>query len=245
MASHPRAVKRLPWQPMISGAALLIVIGLLSCLSIFLRVQTVSCLVETQPCPADVSQKLNLQGRQLLFSDHQRQITTDLAGLPYQVVKVSLVLPHTVVAELKPQPSAYQLLNNGQVYLVDQSGLLFQVTQPMADLPIIQVSHANILDLTQREVPAATHQFWLEAAAGAKDLGFGAMELRAVNEATILIRLADSLQAVISNEQPLLQLERLQTILKQQAHTTPKEPIHEIDLRFRLPVLRTTTTISF
>lgn len=202
----------------------------------------VCTLPDKTPCPPSVIQALEpLIGYPLLLSKVGARLETILTPQGYHVQQYRRQLPETLLVKLQPYDALLALTIDQQSYLIVQTGAALLVNELPPSLLQIRVAAPTISQqvTTQRTVPS-----WLISTSQELQRFFQAQrlvptDLRLESPFSLRLYLADHPQSILINPQEsALNLARLSSILRSDQRFAQASPSATLDVRFRLPVLR-------
>jgi hypothetical protein len=203
-------------------------------------IKNIACSLEQSPCPDTLQAALRpLTNKSLLFT----KLESEIGQLPlhaYELDTIRKKLPGTLVLAFKPKKNSYVLNvgENAEKWVIAQSGYA-QQTAPTETLPEVFISTHGQSPIHDQQLDPTTHQLVqsLLDTLERYQLEVHKIELRSSTE--IVLTLPNNLQALLSNDQTDQQVRKLSIITKNLDLATIDTGIRTIDLRFRLPVLKT------
>ncbi len=201
------------------------------------KVQEVKCVVQDHPCSAEAEQQAQtLNHRSFFFTDLEKVGADNLSSLPgYQLVSIQRQLPQTVVLTLQQNAALYRLrqIDTNETVVVDTQGYFYTADQ-QESLPLVVVvdknqnpdRHTQLVDLFKTLT----------------DEHITFKQIEVVSDNVALIYLDGQTTAVINVSSPIQDTKKLSIVLKGIEPGTLSQ-IQEIDVRYRLPVLRPIRTI--
>ncbi|MBU0978289.1 MAG: hypothetical protein ABIJ03_02165 [Patescibacteria group bacterium] len=221
-------IRLVRWGSLIS---LLAVIG-----QTILAVGQIECSLSSgEACSNQTLVTLNqIKGQPLLFNNLEQKINQLEFTHPVQAQVVSKRLPQTLTLKLTQEPGLYQV--NQSDYLITQSGFVFQSSTQMAvpvDLPQT-IFDQRILDMSVHQSLVKLinsldrHQIQPEA------IGWQSSE-------EIILKLTNGLEAIVNSDGVETSGEKLDLILNSEVLDNLNFNQTQLDLRFKLPVLRKTS----
>ncbi|MBP9820202.1 hypothetical protein KBC79_05730, partial [Candidatus Woesebacteria bacterium] len=201
----------------------------------------IECVVgpDQQPCTSNtVDQLSTLRNTPLLFSSPEIIIANVLSKEPYQTVRVNRRLPDTLIIVLETLTYSYRLQTEDKEFVVTDIGTVFERPSTL-ELP--KLNSASELVLENNKVKPEVHSHFLLLLAAVKLNSLSIDSIQLLNSQTLEITLQESKTTVIVN--PSLAANQLQTalvILKNNKVSELSDPVQKLDMRFDLPVLRTT-----
>lgn len=239
MQSRPR---RGPFLVAVVASVLVVVAG-----AALARVQSVTCSFGAQPCPAEVVSSLHsLRGHHLLFSN---TVATAQAALQphsaYRVQAVQKIYPSTIEVTLESQSLLYQLKRPGSDEVLAASDQAAIITMPLqADLPTIVINDQLWYEWQAAgSVPPQVHQQLKDVSRALGEASLSPQGVVLEEVGTLVLYLPENQVAILDLPELRSDIARLVLILRELRERSIDQPIIEIDLRFRLPVLRGERTI--
>ncbi len=233
---------RVPQPPAVSKRPLLIfcvVVGVVL-FWYFARVKTIICTVDSQPCSEEVSAQLrSIHGQQIVGVDVQTAAKKALSEQPVTVLSLKKRLPSTVYIMLQSQPFQYAVASAETVRPVTTVGTLYTVPAP-TKLVQIAVTPDVLQSALQEEkhLQPEIHTALTATAAYVQSLDEKPARIELLDTTSIRITMksgAKILLPVAKNAESLVQLGM---ILTAPEYARLQSEYTEIDLRFKLPVLR-------
>lgn len=238
-------VSRLPRRLALTSCVI-ITLSLAGASILFLRVNELYCFVQYANCSPEIVAALQpLKGQRLLLADNGAQIQQLLQSNPdIRLQEVSKQLPATLTIRLEPQKIAYALKNpasDRHVAFTVDGRLLVSDLRP--DWPTF-ITTNELLDQiqSQNQISVQLHQQLVGALTAIKELGWANPSVYLIDEQTISLQAENKPALILPLEGITTQFDRAQELVD----NLPTETIaktQEIDLRFKLPVLRETPTI--
>ncbi|MBD3279679.1 MAG: hypothetical protein GF390_03135 [Candidatus Pacebacteria bacterium] len=214
---------------------MIVVPGLTWLFTQVLVVQQVECLAADQVQAQQLCVTLtSLKGQSLFFRDFfQEPVVKELqqAGSGFALVKLEKKLPNTLRVFLQEEPLVYQVLLLDQpVQLVSHDGRLFKTDDQQSSLPMIY--------LDQAELTTERHQQLLELLAVLDQQQIEFKKIEVFDQQQVRVWLLDNKTVWFELQNISTQAQRLALVLKQVNWSELESPVSEIDVRFKLPVLR-------
>lgn len=210
----------------------------------FFTLNSVSCYLEDKDsCGQDLTTTLDktLLQQSLFFTDFETVLTSEpLASLPYTLVSYQKKLPNQIQVTFVEETLQYFLrTTDGQRLAVGTEGSIVNLAQNDGQLPEIQINKTHEELSANKKLNPEIHNA-LAALLNSLykyQLSFQNIEWNSANE--IEFSLKTGQKVILAAENPQHSIEKLQLILDSAEIKTIEEPINEIDLRFEMPVLRT------
>ncbi len=206
-----------------------------------LLIRKIECVVgpNQQPCTSStVDQLSTLRNTPLLFSSPEIKIASVLNNEPYQTVRVNRRLPDTLIIVLETLTYSYRLQTEDKEFVVTDTGIAFERSSN-TELPKLNSASELVLENKRVKPEFHSHFLLLLAAIELNSLSIDSVQL--LDSQTLEITLQEPETTVIVN--PSLAANQLQTalvILKNNKVSELSDPVQKLDMRFDLPVLRTT-----
>jgi len=213
----------------------------------FSQVRTLYCFIEYANCPPEVTAELqSLKGQRLLISNLEANVTSRLISNPTLRFKtLRKEFPGTVVVNLESQKIifGFKAVDSGAYILItDQGRTMMSELHP--DWPVFLVSQKLLEETNQRQNLSSNTQLQLEAVLVALQAPtWSNSSLYLADWETVEVELSTGVILLFNLGQLPTQIERASEILSQLPLETAVKT-KEIDLRFKLPVLRETPTRS-
>lgn len=224
-------------------ASVVISVGLVA-----VKIRQVECHLPNGIDSSEICLRLQpLVGNSFFFTDFEnssvvnRALKAEDMAQTFSLESVKKQLPGTVIFELSQKAPLYRLLAEGdQKYLVTESGQL-KTDNPRLKLPEARLfpgwsDSFDSLDLKA----ASTHYFLKQLIMTAAEEQLKIETINFESSTLIRIKLDSQLFVVLEkNSQPSLEMKRLAVIIDNLNFKEIDTGIKEVDLRFKLPVLRT------
>ncbi len=202
-----------------------------------LRVRAITCQIENEECPDELIQSLQpLQGSSLLFSKHESSISNLQSN--YNLTSYSKQLPNTLHLTFSGLPNEALLRIDDHEYLLHSDGALEESTEATQNTTIFEVPAAGIDSDNRRVKDAQLVTHVLEWNTSLEQIR-SEPERVIFNDQVVILKLNAGLQAIANLNESTTASQRLAIILEHAEVASIDTSIREIDLRFRLPVLRT------
>jgi len=211
-----------------------------------LRIRHIKCSINAQPCDSTELANFNfLYGQPIFFFNQAKLVTSLSSDSPLKLEKVNFRLPNTIELTLSQQTAAYQVASDGQaqVLTISSAGLVMPSTS-QTQLTTIYVS-ADILSRlqTQTVMDAQFHQQIIDLLATLATNNQASPILTWVDNETLALDTPNQPQIILDPSNLRTDLARLK-ITQQALQSQPSiSQVAEIDVRYQLPVLRTTPSI--
>ncbi|MBD3250562.1 MAG: hypothetical protein GF381_03280 [Candidatus Pacebacteria bacterium] len=244
--------KKLPWSKlMFLGLFLISLTGLVLWLinTQLLVVENLECYLDGQLEPVVCQQLSELKGQSFLFTNLDRSVLyTKLLkndqGQIFQVSTYSKKLPSSLIIELTKQQPVYQLISqDGQSYWVNRQNYFGQ-NDPSLKLPQVQLKSSMPEVIQDQQVEPEFNQQLIKLVDLLSEVDLNYQQLILDGSASKLI-LVDGLPLLFEFGQDELRLVgQIQATVKQRELIEQElaASLKEIDFRFDLPVVRTTSS---
>lgn len=215
----------------------------LLCVSlVFFRVGTIECQVVDDSCTDEMQSQLDsLKGKSLFLTNFEEAIPQSISDETTLYVSHQKLLPTTLVVSLQKEDPAYLLTSNDTVLTVFASGVAQQM--PAIDKSThhsIEVSFPLETIISEGKVDTEKHQILSEFAFSLYKTQFDLQNSKWIDSQTIQLDLPSGIRVLLPFEEAPQKVEALEAIVASTEIETITEPITEIDLRYKYPVLRTT-----
>lgn len=143
----------------------------------------------------------------------------------------------------KYDPLKYQVRvsGDGAMYTVSQRGWV-KVAEAQTSLPLIELKQPTLLLAEDRiRVHQSRHQQLLFLVETLEKFHITFSQVVVHDEFTVAITLSDGKVAVVTLDELDVQLPRLNYVVQAQDQLVTAHSVREIDVRFKLPVLKATT----
>lgn len=231
-------------------SGLIFLVGLIYVLgfSPWFKIQKISCELDQHACDENLLGQLRtVQGKSLLTPKLSELIVTTLKN-NYEIDQLTLFLPGTVQISLVTNASHYFLQTGlsrpggeDQKFLVNNLGQMATAGGEESSAAAIIWSRPPS-DFNYQVVPNFYHRQFLNLTSELKKQSLTPDKIELRDEIFILT-LADQKQVLLNNNAELkTNLAKLAVILNKKDSLNLPTDFNEIDLRFRLPVLRITKT---
>lgn len=225
---------------------LCMVIVLLGTWQLF-TIRHVSCTFPSgAACPDDLQQHLvsSFSGQYLFFNTVTDQLAQDpFASDPYQPVAIRRYLPNHLAFTFKPEPALYRFElpeadDSTQQLLVTNNGTVLRSSE-VSTLPVVQWNGEALMTDDEKSIITAVHSPLqrIVSTLVSRQIEFERIIWNSPDE--IIIALPNGRRALLDSTDPETSVLELEAIQDAPELDELEAPIREIDLRFRLPVLRT------
>lgn len=213
-----------------------------------LRVNEIDCEFGEDRCPAEVVASLSvLRGKSLLFSHVLATSQTAVQShTGYRVAGIEKEFPDTVRVILEPQSLLYRLKLLQQTEyraVTDQRKLIPSSADTQLPQIILEPTVWNTWTV-DGQVPELIHLHLLELPVVVNEVGVSPEAIVVIDHQTMILYLPNQQLAILNTEKLTQDIARLAILQRGLQGQEFPQPIQEIDLRFKLPVLRFERTIT-
>lgn len=211
-----------------------------------LRIKSLECDLDGNPCPSEILVAFDsIKGQSLLFFNDQ-QLQALLESYPaYQLNEYGLWLPGTLRLTLAPQTIMYTLSSEIPVesFAVTSEGKLIANTQ-QTQVPQVLLSQNDWIDVQEKQqLQPALHAIFTQTLNDLQAAKISVPVLYLHDPQTLVLELPDQPLIVFDPQQPTANVARLKHVLDQLSSNPDSALIQEVDVRYKLPVLRQSTSI--
>lgn len=219
---------------------------LLSGTHFLFRIKQIECQLEQQPCPSEIaSQFEQLYGNAIYFFDGS-QIDSALQTTPtFYVARYQFKLPHTLHVSLRQQALAYTLttMTKEKSLAVTTDGRI-TTTVPSTSQIVVEVPDAEWSKLSEETtVDVGLHTTLTTALRELTELNLPIYQLVLIDTQTLALYLPEKPTIILDATQISSSVARLKLVLAELEVNPMPTQVQEIDVRYKLPVLRTSPTI--
>lgn len=212
-----------------------------------LKISIIECQLNNQPCPSEITQYFSpLHNQKLLTIRPQLEELIQNLASPYQLHEYRLKFPHTLQIWLLTQQPAYQLQNiqTQETRVITVSGQVMG-EQPLSNLITLQIPPDVWTKYwTSNSLVTEEHNTFSSIVQQLKNSAIPIMTGEISSDQTLRISLPENRTALLDIQELHIGLVRLELLLENLRKTPPTDPVVEIDVRYKLPVLRTTRSSS-
>ena len=206
------------------------------------KINVVHCRISGASCSSEFYKKLEvLKGKSLFFVNFNKELTAkEFKSEPILLENYQKQFPETVILNFNEEKAFYQLNFGENHYFVSEFGNILQTDQEKENLTQVNWEDRTDNLVANRSIDQDQH---LKIAKIINRISESKMEINNIdweNEGEIIIRIKDSPKIIIDVEAIDTKINTLGLLLGSKEIKDYHEPIKEIDLRFNLPVLRTT-----
>ncbi len=202
-------------------------------LGLLVRIDTIDCRILETNCSPEIYEKLeSLKGKSLFLVNFEKTLNEN--GFNSETILLQdyqKKFPGTVVLRFTEEKVSYQLEFEDSTLFISEFGNILQNNQDVQDLPKVNWNSQ------------LSNEVHLEISKILKSLSETDLKIEKItrkNSKEIIIIIRDHPPIIIDDETIDKKLAILDTLLKSREIEEYEEPIKEIDLRYNLPVLRTT-----
>lgn len=220
----------------------LIFVALMIVGAIGFRVRTIQCSMGEAACSAEIESQLStLQGTSLFFTNFETSIPQNIPDETVRYISHQKELPGTLQIKLQQEEPLYALQEGDTFFTVYASGVL----QPMQQ---IEDSEYHVIELqfpietisSEGTIDPQKHQTLAEYSLSLYKNQFDLQNSTWIDSKTIQIDLPSGIRVLLPFDEAPQKVAALEAIVASTEIETITEPITEIDLRYKYPVLRTT-----
>lgn len=207
------------------------------------RVVHISCRIETNDCSSELQNELaSLKGSSLFFTQFETQIAQTISNETIVLRNVEKNLPGTLVITLSQETPRYILRLPEKEYAVYTSGISHQLTENVNpnDYHIFDLSFPIEKILEDTHVRSDYHTQLSAVSLSLYNPPFSLQNSTWKDTPFIEFKLESGVNVFLPIESASEKVAILKQILESSELETLSEPLTEIDLRYKYPVLRTT-----
>jgi cell division septal protein FtsQ len=212
----------------------------------FARVSTIYCYIQYANCSPELVVHLKeLQGKRLLLQDFEAAVSERISSNPdVTLANIQKTFPDTLIITLHPQKVAYVFkeLASNQSLIITSAGTVV-MTDLRADWPVYWITPSMMSEVQQDlNLEINLHQQLQLVLTSLPATGWEIQAISLPDWQTVQLELANQLTVLLPLAQSETELSRVKDLLK---GISPDQltQIEEIDVRYKLPVLRKTRTI--
>lgn len=220
------------------------IIGLVAVKKFFL-VQEISCYNEliNQECSDEIKTQLaSLHGTSLFFTDVEQTIQRNNNNtVPFTVATIRKKLPATLILSVQPESAAYTLstLQSDEIHTTaSANGNVVPQNNIVTSIPHVYLADPSTV-VQEQIIQKEFHSTVMTITTAVKDISPAIERVEYISPQEIRLVQPGVATYIIAEPVPLYLLQHLKTIIEAPELREVPRPIREIDLRFRLPVLRT------
>lgn len=206
----------------------------------FSSVRTIVCTIATLNCPPEVAAQLSqLMGQRLIGINLQAQAEQVLASEPLDIVGFKKKLPNTLLIQLNHIPYTYILKQNETLYAISAEGKLYSPSVFPTIFTIETVRPLSEMLSADNQLQPQLHQALQSLTEVASSLTT-LKKIELLDNDTLLFTMNSTVRVLLSMQKVKESLTALKFILEAPEYQKLQKEYTEIDLRFKLPVLRKT-----
>lgn len=198
-----------------------------------LRINEIECQVSNNNCNPEIYQKLeSLKGKSIFFINLEQELNQN--GMESEAILLNeykKVFPGKLVLKFSQEKILYQFEFEGNSSFISEFGNKLNNNQNKNNLPTVDWN-APLDNEIHRKITLIIYNIDTER--------FPISKITRKNEDKTVIEIHNNPEIIIDDKSTATKLELIQTLLESKEVKEYKQPIKEIDLRFNLPVLRTT-----
>jgi hypothetical protein len=222
---------------------LLILIGSVAGVSQVFSVKQLHCaLVEKESCPPELTARLQqLMNRSLFATDFQAEAQAATAQTVYEFTKIEKRLPNQLTLTFQQAAPLYRLRHQNSEHTVSESGSLFFSATDEKAAPLLITIAGESPFTPEGSVSSELQRPLGELAKNLSQASITPREVLWISPQEIRLVLSENTTALLDHTNPAGAVQQLAIILKSeeyQAAVADAEGKIEVDLRFKLPVLR-------
>lgn len=201
-----------------------------------LQVGDIECRLDVQSCPPALQDALApLRGRSLIGVDLREDAQQMVTAHSVRATSVQKKFPRLLTVQFAQVPISYRLNTAEKSWDVNSTGTVFEPSSA-AYLEITTKLPVDQLMSSARLLKPEFHQA-LRAVAES-DSTKQATQIELLDNETIIITMKEGIRALVPTQETALHLAELHQILTSSEYRTVSKDYQEIDVRFKLPVLR-------
>ena len=207
---------------------------------IFSRVLHIECKLTQYNCTPELQEKVNiLKSTSFFFGNYEKKLEqNNFSKSIYILESVKKKFPNTLVITLKQEQVAYSLLLNEETKYIGESGLLLPSQEE--DKKNVRFDWKNEKSLViDNQIIPEYHQKFLSVAQTVNQKSIENVHFVWNSDQEILLELPNQPLFIFDSDTIETQVKKVDTIISAKELEVIAEPILEIDMRFNLPVLRT------
>ncbi len=209
------------------------------------RIETIICRVDQQPCPpAALDIAKGHKGQWLLWPKNVENLRSELGAGGFSVVGLTRELPSTLRLHAEIKSIAYGISQTGasEGWVVNQQGRVFPMVWNGALTAPIVVTQQDLGSVIASDaVKPSLHTFLWELVSALEQSQIPLKGLELMNDNLVIVHLESGGRGVIDSDQPKLQVQRLELLLQARDLEQLPSGVMEFDVRYKLPVVRTTS----
>lgn len=207
----------------------------------FTPVLHVKCTIGNNDCPPELQQKIAvLKGSSFFFGNFEKKLEQNrFSESIYILETIKKIFPNTVWVTLKQEQVAYTLTINGQKNFIGKSGVIVPSSETN-DMHFVQFDwNTEKSIVSENTVSANYHQKILNVAQILKEKPIENARFSWNSDQEIQLFIPNQPIFIFDTDTIETQVKKVDTIINAKELEEIAEPILEVDMRFDLPVLRT------
>jgi hypothetical protein len=211
--------------------------------TLLFRVKEVECSLSSgSRCPDELTQSsATLKNRSLFFSDFQTLIEQPgFNDHHYKLANLSKRLPSTLIIELQPLETAYLIALRGsdRLVAVSESGVIH--TDPVeSDSAVVEVEKNTWEQIIEKDSAEELHSTIMRLLDSLYKNEFFYDTITWINHDEIRVKIAGGVEVIFDSSLSELTVYQTKSLLNSKEFAELEVKPVEVDMRFRLPVLRT------
>lgn len=197
-------------------------------------VNSTECYLDSQTCPAVLeTASSSLIGSSYLFTDivHSVNQLQDVSSTSYRATRYSITFPGKLSIWFSQEPIVYSLISTDARVSVTESGYVISYQEGFPELKYPQTPSEAVL-------PQDLHMQLLRSAQLPDQLSVSDAEISWINEFQVEVVIPNTITYVLNPQDLETGIWAIQTVQKQRVQEQ-FEANQVLDVRFRMPVLRT------
>lgn len=210
------------------------------------KVSSVYCFVEHANCPPELLAAVReLRGQRLLLVNFEDQVQATIASFPtVRLTSISKVLPGSLYIGLEPQKIEY-VLNEPKAQeslIITEDGIALNST-PHPDWPIIYAHESLFQEIKAKgKIGSGVHHDLIAALVALESLNWTVTSIYLPEWETLQVLAEKQPSILFATKQLPTQVQRAKDLVGSLPADEATQ-VKEIDLRFKLPVLRESISI--
>jgi hypothetical protein len=196
----------------------------------------------------EICQQLSsLKGKSLFFYNLDQsllfeKILKNEKGQSFQVVEIKKKLPNHLLIYFKQQDPSYRLLVDNDVYLANQQNFISQNDQNFKDLVIVELSSHYQQQINPPKIRSDLNQTIIKLVTALEEYELSVLSIK-LNQTESQLKIRRGWQYLFdfSSFSPETLAQQVKLIEAELTKQDFASPVKSIDLRFKLPVVKTET----
>ena len=217
-----------------------LILGIVGGVAQLFQVTDITCTTtDNQSCPTSVQASLNSAiGKSFFFTNFERDFSaSDAETQPYTIQSINKILPGTLVVMVQLETPAYLLITKDGQYSISQSGSVIAADSHPQSLATITIQ-SEIPIIADGKLPDKYHSVISSILEEILRQEMVVATITWVDDQTLYVDLQNGPRVVLESQTAGQRVQHLPVIL-QSTEVKSLPQLAEIDLRFKLPVLRT------